>query len=104
MHKAKGLEFDTVILPGLARGKSRSDTPLLRWRTRRNGLMVGLAKPRGGEHDGVYEYLRRLAADEDGAELARLAYVACTRAKRRLALVAVAALFTIWVRYVYRGA
>ncbi|MBK7331900.1 MAG: UvrD-helicase domain-containing protein [Betaproteobacteria bacterium] len=89
MHKAKGLEFDTVILPGLARAKSRSDTPLLRWRTRRNGLMVGLAKPRGGEHDGVYEYLRRLAADEDGAELARLAYVACTRAKRRLALVAV---------------
>ena len=89
MHKAKGLEFDTVILPGLARGRSRGDTPLLRWRTRRNGLMVGLVKPRGGEHDGAYDYLKRLAADEDEAELARLAYVACTRAKRRLALVAV---------------
>jgi len=37
----------------------------------------------------VYAYLRALAAGEEEAELGRLAYVACTRAKRRLALVAV---------------
>ncbi|GMU71335.1 MAG: hypothetical protein AMXMBFR42_08000 [Burkholderiales bacterium] len=89
MHKAKGLEFDTVILPGLARGKTRNDTPFLRWRTRRHGLMLGLARSRGGDDDGVYAYLARLAAGEGEAELARLAYVACTRARRRLALVAV---------------
>ncbi len=89
MHKAKGLEFDTVILSGLARGGGRGDAPLLRWRTRRGGLMAGFAKPRGGEHGGVYDYLRGLASDEDQAELGRLAYVACTRAKRRLALVGV---------------
>jgi len=89
MHKAKGLEFDTVILPGLGRGKTRSDVPFMRWRTRRRGLMVGLARPRGGEHDGVYAYLQALGRGEDEAELARLAYVACTRAKRRLALVGV---------------
>lgn len=89
MHKAKGLEFDTVILPGLARGRTRSDSPFMRWRTRRNGLMVGLGRPRGGNHEGVYAYLQTLAAGEDEAELARLAYVACTRARRRLALVAV---------------
>jgi hypothetical protein len=88
MHKAKGLEFDAVILPGLASGRSRRDAPLLRWRTRRDGLMIGLAKPQGGEHDGVYAYLKVLADDEDRAELARLAYVACTRAKGRLALIA----------------
>ncbi|HET9340899.1 MAG TPA: UvrD-helicase domain-containing protein, partial [Casimicrobiaceae bacterium] len=52
MHKAKGLEFDTVILPGLARGRTRNDTPLMRWRTRRTGLLLGLAKPKGGEPDG----------------------------------------------------
>ena len=89
MHKAKGLEFDTVILPGIARGRTRNDAPLVRWRTRRNGLLVGLAKPRGGAPDGVYAYLRMLAAGEEEAQLGRLAYVACTRAKRRLALVAV---------------
>jgi ATP-dependent exoDNAse (exonuclease V) beta subunit len=89
MHKAKGLEFDTVILPGLGRGKTRSDAPFMRWRTRRNGLILGLARPKGGEADGVYAYLQSLGRGEDEAELARLAYVACTRAKRRLALVAV---------------
>ena len=89
MHKAKGLEFDTVILPGLARVGGRGDRPLLRWRTRRDGLMAGFAKPRGGEHGSVFDYLRGLASDEDQAELGRLAYVACTRAKRRLALVGV---------------
>jgi len=31
MHKAKGLEFDTVIVPSLNRGSNRSDTALLDW-------------------------------------------------------------------------
>ena len=88
MHKAKGLEFDAVILPGLASGRARHDPPFLRWRMRRDGLLIGLAKPQGGEHDGVYAYLKALADDEERAELARLAYVACTRAKGRLALIA----------------
>ncbi len=35
LHRAKGLEFDTVILPGLARGTRRSDDPPLRWSLRR---------------------------------------------------------------------
>ena len=89
MHKAKGLEFDTVILPGLGRGRTRNDTPFMRWRTRRHGTLVGLARPKGGEPDGVYAYLQTLGRGEDEAELARLTYVACTRARRRLALVAV---------------
>jgi len=88
MHKAKGLEFDTVILPGLACARRGPDHPFVRWRTRRNGLMVGLAGPKGGEADGVYAYLGMLGGDENDAELARLAYVACTRARHHLALVA----------------
>ncbi|MBK9953656.1 MAG: hypothetical protein IPP18_00405 [Rhodocyclaceae bacterium] len=31
LHKAKGLEFDTVILPGLNRKTGSNDTPLMRW-------------------------------------------------------------------------
>ncbi|MEO8485613.1 MAG: UvrD-helicase domain-containing protein [Betaproteobacteria bacterium] len=88
MHKAKGLEFDAVILPALASGHGRRDTPLLRWRTRRTGLLVGLAAAQGGEHGGVDAYLKALHDKEERAELARLAYVACTRPRRRLALVA----------------
>ena len=31
MHKAKGLEFDTVILPGLGRSRRNDDPKLLSW-------------------------------------------------------------------------
>ena len=34
LHRAKGLEFDTVILPGLARPPRQEDDPPLRWRLR----------------------------------------------------------------------
>ncbi len=34
VHKAKGLEFDTVIMPGLDRPIGRSDEPALRWKQR----------------------------------------------------------------------
>jgi ATP-dependent exoDNAse (exonuclease V) beta subunit len=88
MHKAKGLEFDTVILCGLARTPRGGDTPLLRWRDRDEGLLVAPLRARGGEVEPLYAYLGRVAADEDDAELGRLLYVACTRAKVRLHLIA----------------
>jgi ATP-dependent exoDNAse (exonuclease V) beta subunit len=43
---------------------------------------------RGGDKDPVYEYLARLERDEEDAELGRLLYVGCTRAKERLHLIA----------------
>ena len=88
MHKAKGLEFDTVILPGLARVGNKGDPPLLRWRRRERGLLIAPARARGGEEDPVYAYLGDLDAEEAHAELGRLLYVACTRARSRLHLVA----------------
>jgi ATP-dependent exoDNAse (exonuclease V) beta subunit len=89
MHHAKGLEFDTVILPGLARSPNRRGGGILRWRRRPQGLLLAPMKARGGADDPVYAYLGMLAADEESAELGRLLYVGCTRAKRRLHLTAV---------------
>ena len=88
LHRAKGLEFDTVILPGLSRSPNRGEAEILRWRRRPHGLLLAPMKARGAEADPIYAYLERLATDEDSAELGRLLYVGCTRAKRRLHLTA----------------
>jgi ATP-dependent helicase/nuclease subunit A len=88
LHKAKGLEFDAVILPGLARVPPGSHRDLLRWRMRPHGLLLAPSKARGAADDAVYDYLGMLAHDEADAELARLLYVGCTRAKTRLHLTA----------------
>jgi len=88
LHRAKGLEFDTVILPGLARATIRGAPGLLRWRMRPQGLLLAPAKVRGGREDPMYGYLGMLDADEEDAELARLLYVGCTRARTRLHLTA----------------
>ncbi|HEX4883649.1 MAG TPA: 3'-5' exonuclease, partial [Casimicrobiaceae bacterium] len=88
MHKAKGLQFDTVILPGLGRRGLGPSPELLRWRSRDRGLLIAPSKSPGGEADPVYEYLTRLEKEESQAELGRLLYVACTRAQARLHLVA----------------
>jgi ATP-dependent exoDNAse (exonuclease V) beta subunit len=90
LFKAKGLEFDTVIIPGLAETRSGDDTDLLRWRAREGGLLLATTRARGGEEDAIYRYLKWLAATEAEHELGRILYVGATRAKRRLHLVAVA--------------
>ena len=98
MHKAKGLEFDTVILPGLGREVRAGATPLLRWwkpprgeaRPRPEaGALALLAVPpsrQGQDRDPVYEYLSKLEKAREDAERKRVLYVATTRARRRLHL------------------
>ncbi|HZW71933.1 MAG TPA: 3'-5' exonuclease, partial [Caldimonas sp.] len=91
LHKAKGLEFDVVVMPGLSRPTGSGDSQMLLWRERPNGLLLAAIRARGrprGEDDPVYAYLRALDADEDDAELRRLLYVGCTRAKTSLHLTA----------------
>ena len=63
LFKAKGLEFDTVIIPGLAEARRGDDNDLLRWRARRGGLLLATARARDGDDDPVYGYLKWLAAD-----------------------------------------
>ncbi|MFT4047333.1 MAG: 3'-5' exonuclease, partial [Solimonas sp.] len=91
IHKAKGLEFDTVIVPGLGR-MTRSDTPPPIVFDRRLGddgreqLVLAPVQPRGDDAEPTYTYIRRLVADQQLHEDGRLLYVAATRARRRLHL------------------
>lgn len=89
LFKAKGLEFDTVVIPGLARAARNDVPPLLRWRTRPRGLLLAPRGRRGGP-DPIYDYLGSLAGTEADHEVGRMLYVGVTRARRRLHLVATA--------------
>ncbi|MDP9113081.1 MAG: UvrD-helicase domain-containing protein [Acidobacteriota bacterium] len=90
IHKAKGLEFDTVILPGLGRRSKPEDKPLIlfnEWRQndRFACLMAPIDETRA-EPDALYGYLRHIEKQKDKWERARQLYVATTRAKKRLHL------------------
>ncbi len=94
IHKAKGLEFDTVIVPGLERPPRPRGRPLLRWIERRGRdgaeLLLAPIAAAGADEDPIYRYLRDLEAAADRHEAARVLYVACTRARRRLHLIGAA--------------
>ena len=91
IHKAKGLEFDTVILPGLGR-YSRSDAPrLLLWleymdRSENAQLLLAPIKESGTESDPTYAYVRKIQTAKAANESMRLLYVAATRARSHLHL------------------
>jgi ATP-dependent exoDNAse (exonuclease V) beta subunit len=98
IHKAKGLEFDTVILPGLGRVPRHDDPPLLRWFERPlpapggAGLLLAPIHEAGPQRDAVYDYLAALEREKARHETGRLLYVAATRARRALHLFGHAAL------------
>lgn len=91
IHKSKGLEFDTVFLPGLGAPPNRGDSPMLRWLkipTQHHGnlLLVSPIQAAHQEHCALYDYLSALDAEKSSYEAQRLLYVAATRAKSRLYL------------------
>jgi len=97
IHKAKGLEFDTVILPGLHRETAGRDMPLLAWDSfplaSGERLIAAPVNRRSGRKTGeptVYDFLQRMEKERSRNEDARVLYVAATRAVRRLHLVGVA--------------
>jgi len=93
IHRAKGLEFDTVVLLGLGRRPKSDDTRALYWleRTADDGsedlLLAPLRTAKDGS-DAIATVIRKADMDRDRAERARLLYVATTRARNRLHLVA----------------
>lgn len=91
IHKAKGLEFDTVIIPGLDRGSKADQMQLLQWRERvsatgKTQLLMSPPQKLGGTEDRLYEHLRREQTLKSRLENTRVLYVACTRAIERLHL------------------
>ena len=106
IHKSKGLEFDTVILPGLHRATGGNDSSLLLWdevagADGHEHLLVAPMKQKGtaqgdflrGAGNGeasAYDYLKKLEAERAAHEDERLLYVAATRAIRKLHLVGIA--------------
>lgn len=91
IHKAKGLEFDVVILPGLGRGSKAEDKRLLLWQEQQredgsNDLLLAPIKKTGDKDDKLYRYLEMLEKTKLTNEQVRLLYVAATRAKEQLHL------------------
>jgi ATP-dependent exoDNAse (exonuclease V) beta subunit len=89
---AKGLEFDTVILPQLARETQPLEKDLLIWteELKRDGLpeLRIAALPQTGQEDEEYRAVRDAIKLKEEHELKRVFYVACTRAKNALYLLA----------------
>ncbi len=93
IHQAKGLEFDTVIVPSLQRQPRNNDTSLLlsQERLRANGaeeLLLAPAPAQGEKKPSSYVHLQKCAQKRERFEQTRLLYVACSRAKERLHLLA----------------
>jgi len=91
IHKAKGLEWDSVILPGLGREAASDSSPLLRWNEvpmpgGGSSLVFAPIEATGEEADPVFRYLAHVDRQCARHETARLLYVAATRARERLHL------------------
>ena len=94
LHKSKGLEFDSVFLPGL-NSKTRSDDKSLLLHDSYLGedskeklLLAPLSNPRNEQKDPLYLFLEKINKKRLHFEEQRLLYVAATRAKQRLILTA----------------
>ena len=90
IHKAKGLQFDTVVVPGLERRGRADDKRLLQWMKlpdrAHNNLIVAPLAPVGDDSNPLYAWLAGLEKDRLQHERRRLLYVAATRAERWLHL------------------
>jgi ATP-dependent helicase/nuclease subunit A len=92
IHKAKGLEFDVVVVPALDRHIPHNRDQLLLShqfaRAGRDGMVMAARPGVGAEPDKLFEFLRFQMRDAADLEAERLLYVACTRAKWQLHLTA----------------
>ena len=92
MHRAKGLQFDHVLLYGLGRVPRPSRPEVMSWLDipEAHGSPEFVVSPVGPraelERDPVHRYINLVEAEKDRNEVGRLLYVACTRARKSLHL------------------
>ncbi len=89
IHRAKGLEFDHVIVPALERATRSAERRLLGWidvpgESSASELLIAPIPPVGAEEGALSRYLKDLHRQRALHERARLMYVAATRARRTL--------------------
>jgi ATP-dependent helicase/nuclease subunit A len=98
IHKSKGLEFDTVILPALNRKPRHADHELVLWQEvliKQQPHLIAAPlttrKETPGRKNGAfttYDFLKALETQRNDNEIVRLLYVAATRSERELHLIA----------------
>ena len=95
IHAAKGLEYDAVFIPRLDGQPGSSSNELMVWSeifdesddAQGSDMLVSSIGHRSGKSDDSnYRYISKFNKDKVLFELTRLAYVACTRAKKELYL------------------
>jgi ATP-dependent exoDNAse (exonuclease V) beta subunit len=100
MHKAKGLQFDHVVLHGLGRVARGDQRDVLNWLTvpdkeGRSEIIISPVGPRSERaNDPLHQFIESVEREKTRAELDRLLYVACTRARKSLHLVGSTAIDT----------
>ncbi len=94
IHKAKGLEWDLVLVPGLERGGGRSRSVLLNWLEFDDvsdgdvsaSVVLAPIGQKGTEKDRLSSWLMGIRTKRESAENKRVFYVAATRAREELHL------------------
>ena len=96
IHKAKGLEWDLVIVPSMEKTSKRNDSSLLDWAEfqyaddlgEMSHLLLAPIQSSSGKPGSLNDFIRRHHKGREEAELKRLLYVATTRARCALHLFA----------------
>jgi ATP-dependent helicase/nuclease subunit A len=90
IHRAKGLEFDHVLVPALERLTRATERRLLRWIDLpgvgpASDLLIAPLPAVGAREEGdLNRFVKQLIRERDVHERGRLLYVAATRARRTL--------------------
>ncbi len=92
IHKAKGLEWDLVFVPGLEKSPRRRNGQLLTWEeldatsNLPSSFVLAPIKGKGEDSQALNAWINRIHTAREKAEQKRLFYVACTRAREELHL------------------